>query len=297
MNILDPNFTFDETGLVDNQKWFYHWIVERERARSGYEGRIPKPWTNDHILQTYRFCNVRREDDSVSKWINENWMKEYDDCTSPQRMVFAMCVARLFNRPSTLKLIGFPHEDVIMSEWFDHTRVVLKNARARGEKIWTGAYLVSTNGAKQDKIDYILDRVLTPIFRFVREPYERESLQEYHNHLTSFDGLGSFMAGQVIADLKYTSVLSDAPDWWTWAPIGPGSKRGLNRYFRRKLEANIKDSQVIEELGGVQLQVQQRLGILLPVHNIQNCMCEYDKYLRCKFKEGTPRSRYNGHTN
>lgn len=297
MNVLDPNFKFDETGLIENQKWFYHWIVERERCRHGYENNLPKPWSTDRILQEYRFCNVEREKDSVSKWITEYWMNEYDTTTAPERMVFAMCVARLFNRVSTLKLIGFPHGDLNILEWFKHTRVILKNARTKGEKIWTGAYLVSTNGVKKDKLDYILDDVLAHIEHRVREPYERESLEEYHAHLTSFDGLGSFMAGQVIADLKYTSVLADAPDWWTWAPIGPGSKRGLNRYFRRKLEANIKDSQVIEELTGVQLQVQQRLGILLPVHNIQNCMCEFDKYLRCKFNEGTPRSKYNGHTN
>lgn len=285
---------FDETGLIGDQRWFYHWILEREKCRVGNEGGLPKPWSTDPILQGYRFCNIRREDDTVSKWITDNWMKPYD-CGSPARqMVLAMCAARLFNRVSTLKLIGFPRRMEEYTDWLEHTRAVVKQARAKGAKIWTGAYLVSTNGHSMDKVDYIIDKVLAPIALRVRAPLPGETLQSYHAHLTTFDGLGSFMAGQVIADLKYTSVLFNAPDHHSWAPIGPGSKRGLNRYFGRPLEASIREKEVLEQLAMVQLQVQQRLGIDIAVHNIQNCFCEYDKYLRVLKGEGKPRSSYSG---
>lgn len=285
--------TFDESGLVGDQRWFYHWIIEREKCRVGNENGLPKPWSNDPILQSYRFCNVEREKDTVSKWINDNWMVPYDD-VDPERMVFAMTAARLFNRISTLKLVGFPEIEYLLDDWLEHARTVTKQARDRGEKIWTGAYLVSTNGHSMDKVDFIIDRVLRKVAQKVRAPHTGETLQSYHLYLMLFDGLGSFMAGQVIADLKYTSVLRDASDHHTWAPIGPGSKRGLNRYFGRPLEGNIKDVQVLEQLNMVQLQVRNRLGIDIAVHNIQNCFCEYDKFVRVMKGEGKPRSLYSG---
>jgi hypothetical protein len=291
MNItLNP--TIDYSGLEEHQKYFYHWIVEREKARIGREQNLPKPWTSDPIIQQYRFCNIRREDDKVTKWIKLNWRDPYE---GHPNMVTAMVIARLFNRISTLELIGFP-ETCNFEGWVEVVRELLKEVRSNGAKIWTGAYLVSTNGHSMDKIDYILDRVVkpihdTPLFRYSKP---KKSLQALHADLTLYDGMGSFMAGQVVADLKYTSVGRDAEDWNTWAPIGPGSRRGLNRYFGRKLEGSIKTNTVNEELLLLQYNIRQRLGIDLPVHDVQNCLCEFDKHSRVRLGEGKPRSGYPG---
>jgi hypothetical protein len=51
-----------------------HAIWERKVAGQ------PKPWTQDPILQSYRFCNVYRELDTVTVWINNNWRTpHYED--------------------------------------------------------------------------------------------------------------------------------------------------------------------------------------------------------------------------
>lgn len=284
---------FDVQGLEPQQLWFYHWIVEREKCRIGREQGLPKPWSDDPILQSYRFCNIRREDDTVTKWIHSNWIGGYDvEPYSAKEMVLAMIVARTVNNIETLIEIGFPSGQ--FENWRDRARAKMKLRRDDKKQVWTGAYLVSTNGHSMDKIDYILDKVWTPFAQHGRAPYHGETLECYHKYLMHYDGLGSFMAGQVIADLKFSTALKDAPDWMVWAPIGPGSKRGLNRYFGRPPEKNIPEHQVLKELQGVQLQVQQRLGLDIAVHNIQNCFCEYDKYLRTKLGEGKPRSTYPG---
>lgn len=283
---------FPIDGLEPHQVFFYHWIVQRERCRVGRENRLEKPWSDDPILQSYRFCNVRREDDTVTKWIHRHWLQPFENIADAKRMALAMIVARTVNSVNTLIEIGFPALD--FDKWLLESRVKMKTRRANGFQVWTGAYLVSTNGHAMDKIDYILDKVWTPFMKHGRGPFKGESLESYHKYLMHYDGLGSFMAGQVIADLKFSGMLSNAPDWNSWAPVGPGSKRGLNRYFSRPLEKNIKAEQVTRELLGVQLQVQQRLGLDLAVHNIQNCFCEYDKYMRVKLGEGKPRSSYPG---
>ena len=50
-----------------------YWIEERERMRARKGADAPQPWTVDEILRTGRFCNVRREDDAVTRWIAEHW--------------------------------------------------------------------------------------------------------------------------------------------------------------------------------------------------------------------------------
>ena len=277
-------------GLTDKETLFY-WIKERDQIRQKKEAGLPKPWSTDPIFQHYKFCNVRREDDRVTIWIKNHWR---DPCRGHPNMWFAMVVARLFNWPDTLDLIGFPLGDYpgykeIWRKWLKEKR---DNFKA---KIFTGAYLVSTNGVSMDKIDYILDRVLTPIWERGFAPSYGDTLESYWNHLIQFDGLGSFMAGQVIADLKYIDpVLEKASDWWTWAPLGPGSKRGLNRYAGRDYRKPLKQSQGIGELIAIQSEIKKYLNMDLPVHDVQNCMCEFDKYLRLEKGEGTVRSGYQG---
>lgn len=285
--------------MTENQEYFFHWIEERESIRQKKEAGLPKPWTNDPILQRYKFCNVRREDDRVTKWIKNNWR---DPCRGHPNMWFAMIVARLFNWPDTLDAITFPLAEYpeIKEQW----RVLLKRRRdTLGLKIFTGAYLVSTNGVKMDKVDYILDRVLTPIWERGKSPEQisetffdgKLRLEEYWNHLIQFDGLGSFMAGQVVADLKYIDpILEKAEDWWTWAPLGPGSIRGLNRYHYRKTDYPLKQKQGIIELQTISEDIKRVLGLDLPVHDVQNCCCETDKYIRLIKGEGKTRSTYPG---
>jgi hypothetical protein len=288
---LNPKILKVELALSGEQPWFFHWVLEREQARCGYEADLPKPWTTDPIVQSYRFCNVRREDDKVTKWIKTNWRAPFDGHVN---MVLAMVMARTVNWPDTLEEIGFP--DFLPSEfsgWLESTRTQMKHRRAFQHKVWTGAYLVSTNGHQMDKIDYILDRVWEPIYKRFQRPKE-QSLAAYHQALMKFDGMGSFMAGQVVADLKYTSELRGAADWNSWAAIGPGSRRGLNRYFGRRLEGAISSQQFLREITLLQNAVVQYCGMAIHAQDIQNCLCEFDKYCRTKNGEGKPRSRYNG---
>jgi hypothetical protein len=303
--------------LTFNQKVFFYWIDERSNIWKERNLGKPKPWTDDPIFQQYKFTNVEREKDTVSIWIKENWIDPY---SYHPNLWFAMIVARLFNWPMTLGIIDFPKETY--GEHIEEWRRKLKHYRSTGAKIFTGAYLVSTNGVKMDKIDYILDRVLTPIWEKGRAPkvitmkdiakrghgYEVqveyaltgscyavcESLEDYWKHLIQFDGLGSFMAGQVVADLKFAPPLKDALDWWVWAPLGPGSIRGLNRFFGRDVTKSVKQDVGLAEMRQIQKMVEMELGDLYPVHNLQNGLCEFDKYLRVYYGEGRPRSLYPG---
>src|SRR4051794_33189078 len=82
-----------------------YWITERENIRRSREARADGPWTNDAVLREYRFCNVRREDDAVTRVIATRWRTPH---SADPNLWFAMVVARYINWPATLEELGYP---------------------------------------------------------------------------------------------------------------------------------------------------------------------------------------------
>jgi hypothetical protein len=259
-------------------------ITARESVRVNKANGKPRPWTKDPILDKYRFCNVHREDDYVTQWLRANWYLHLKD--DPD-VWFAAVVARLFNLPASLyEIMPF-----VLPWKPEQVRKILHKRKAAGLKNFNAAYIVSTNGIAMDKIDYIVTRVLGPLWaaRKKLRPFPGRSLAEQQVLLTQFDGLGSFIAAQVIADLKYIAPLDKAKDWHTFASSGPGSRRGLNRVCGRSVDAPWNEQQWRAVLG----ELQERIKPLeLHAQDLQNCLCEFDKYERTRLGEGTPKQIY-----
>jgi len=108
---------------------------------------------------------------------------------------------------------------------------------------------------------------------------------------------GDFVAYEIVSDLRWTPLLSKASDILTWANPGPGATRGLNRIHGRPLKAKPAKSQLIREMRAL-LKESQQPGRLanhmrpLEARDIEHALCELDKYLRVKNREGRPRSHY-----
>ena len=50
----------------------------------------------------------------------------------------------------------------------------------------------------------------------------------------------------------------------------------------------------LEVINQAQGSIQYNLGLNLHAQDVQNCFCEYDKYVRVLNNEGRPRSTYPG---
>lgn len=284
---------------VDN---FTAFIKERHAIyMRRYEGQ-PKPWTCDPILQQYRFCNVFRELDTVTQWIADNWRAPYAD---DPNLWFAMTVARLVNWPETLEDLTPVLFSKDEASWYPKQFIrVLHGRKKRAEKIFSGAYIVSTNGHAMDKAEYVANCVLTPLWQCRKKLQIDLDVQKnftwraWHEKLMEFDGLGSFMAAQVVADVKYADPYREVSDWWTFAASGPGSRRGLNRVLGRPVDASWKEANWRAELTTLHAQVQPVMAKvcepMMHAQDVQNMCCEFDKYCRVKLDEGKPRSKYNG---
>lgn len=281
------------------------WIIEREATRVRKEagdqslwdmsirgGRVW--WTTDPIIGAYRFCNIRREDDKVTRWIAQNWR---DNRLADLDIWFAMLVARFINWPDTLEDLGYP------VPWDrDKFLNTMRTRKAEKKKCYTGAYMVRADREHADKAAYQEAVVFTPMWE-ARErlrPKKGDTLNSYHMLLGQFHGLGSFMAAQIVADLKYVDPLHKASDWWTFAASGPGSRRGMHRVAGRPPGAPYTEEEwrmdvkrLSEKLRQLPLKSEEHNLIEgLHAQDLQNCLCEFDKYERVRLGEGKPRSKY-----
>ena len=70
------------------------------------------PWTEDKILQEYKFCNSYRVNDRVSQYLLKEVIyngKKYSDSS----MLFRIILFKLFNKESTWELLLNNFEDII----------------------------------------------------------------------------------------------------------------------------------------------------------------------------------------
>lgn len=286
------------------------WAVKREALRIKKESGAPPPWSDDPILTEYRFCNVRRRDDRVSKWLLSNVLDRMDHYELWTFLQWT-AICRWINWPPTLGPVlvaGYIQPDKIN---YAGIAKLIEGRRGQDLKAWTGAYIIrapSTRGGYggYSKANFVVDVCIRRGMETVKSELMREFTKQrkplmcsdIHTILSTIPNWGSFMAGQVVADWTYTDLLKDAADLYTWAPMGPGSRRGYNRMLGNPLK-HPQPSQVVwnntlhDWLDRIVLELGPAYAETLTLHDVQNCLCEFDKYERCRLGEGRPRARYN----
>ena len=264
-----------------------YWIVERHNIFLRKEAGETPPWTNDPELNNYRYCNPYRENDKVTRWIFTNWLYPH---RNHKDLWFAMVIARLLNNPNSLQELGYP------TEWNEEYFIHRLNSIKKTQKIFNAAYIVSTNGVSMDKVEYLAKRALGPLWaarEYIR-PREDDTLLTFFSRLNKYDGMGSFMSGQVIADVKH-GQMKDAEDWWTFAVPGPGSLRGMRRLHGLDADDKSEDKHWQDSLWHLRDAVNDSTPDDFPefdAQNIQNTLCEFDKFMRLKLGEGKPKQKY-----
>jgi hypothetical protein len=268
---------------VKNLELLLYWMQEREAIRVKKEMGLPKPWSSDPVFQRTYFTNVHREDDKVTKFIR----KMYSPYVSHPLFVHNIILSRFLNWPDTLEDMGYQSE-------FNPQLVkdVLNDRKFCEYKVWGNAYVVTTHGIPMDKIDYLCDRVMPSIDNnlYAHGTYWTDCSMAAA-YLQNIEGISTFMAGQVVADLKNTPghPLQTAVDWWTFALPGPGSRRGMDWLYgepvpERTWLACLHETQAAVIEAGWDICAQ----------DLQSCLCEFDKMMRVKNGTGRSKRIYDG---
>lgn len=277
---------------------FLYWIRERYQIAFRRKAGKPKPWTDDEVLQRYFFTHPYREMDKTTVWFRENVR---DPLRDDPRVLMATVIFRWFNLIDTgvfLKIRG------LLTDWDPELALEkLGKRRSAGEKIFTGAFMINSPGG-EPKLEAICRRI-TNVWERRNEILSygnRLTMEQYYKVLTRFDGLGGFMAYEIVCDLRYTYLLEDAPDKETWCHVGPGATRGLYRvlgiYFPKGNNASSppKLRNGLEEVRELLTTVVARLPAmpLFEMRELEHSLCEFDKYERLLWGDGKAKRTYPG---
>jgi hypothetical protein len=282
-----------DPGSIDTVIAF---VRERENVRKAKEAGQSAPWTFDPVLARNKFTNVRRKDDRVSKWVIEHLIEPGAD--DPD-LWFTLLIARMLNWPPTLRLML--EEGVLPAGEDDFDPVaferVVEGIKSSGQRAYTTAYMsYPTQKNKGGTKSYAMaNHILRPVLERAesiraRTGKDTSTVELFTWELSGCFGVGTFMAGQVAADLTYTDKqLGRARDVYTFAPLGPGSQKGLNYLY-----GQVSGHRWKQELFNAKLvSVRERLISAMPeledmtLHDVQNVMCEYSKFCRIKMSEGS----------
>jgi hypothetical protein len=282
-----------------------YFIWEREAIRLARENGHSAPWTKDPVLAKYKFTNIHRSDDRVSQWVIDKLI-EPAIASGDEHLWFTLLIARLINWPPTLQalmnkgVIPCAPED-FDADMFEHTLERIKND---GKKVYSGAYMLyptkmEPGGNKSKAVaKYIIGSAIENADNVRAALWNADSvmsIEKFVAELSKCFGISTFIAGQVAADLTYTGM--DVEDLYTYAPIGPGSSRGLNYLLGRAPFATWKQKEFNAELSNVYGEIVDKLEIVdMTLHDVQNCMCEFSKYCRAVLSEGKPKTTYQPET-
>lgn len=308
---------------------FFAYAREREAIRIRKEVlKKAWPWTDDSVLRRYRFCNVDREDDRVTRWFKNNVRERLRD--KPE-VLLATVIFRWFNLVTTGEAL-FSQTDLATeppgSTAFEaflaggDVSVLDRTIRRYNGKgpYTTGSYMVSSPGGMNkiaglcqciDKFnketrclkndEWIFDGTnWRDMARICLTTSGVWTLEDAWKWLRQYEFQGNFNSYEVVTDLRHTELLCSASDIKTWANAGPGARRGLNRIHGRDLKVNSPDAQCLVEMRDIlklckamwPKKIEGHTTKLWEMRTVEHTLCEYDKYERVRLGEGRPRGVY-----
>jgi alpha-glutamyl/putrescinyl thymine pyrophosphorylase clade 1 len=273
---------------------FWRLAAERQNIYFRRLEGASAPWTEDPILETYKFCNAYRAADRVSQYLIKEVIYGGQGGYSADDQILRIVLFRLFSRPQTWELLCAAHGDVTLKTFSDGKYGdTLDRAFESDQRLYTSAFILCATAAyghrrkHRNHLD-LLREMLRP-GGLTGAVAKAKSLGALVAALREYPLIGPFMAYQLAIDINYSELCDFDESEYTVA--GPGAKRGVAKCF-----VDISDSThegVIAEMTARQdeefasrgITFSSLFGRRLQAIDIQNLFCEVDKYARVAFPE------------
>lgn len=305
-------------------KHLYDFVTERYKIHIRKDFLKQKaPWTNNPILSQYKFCNIRREHDRQSQYLIKNIST--NPCLSLEDKIVNSFYLRAWNNWDTMKDLGGPWtaKSLYSSQMKEQVRSIYHQLASEDpdRKWWSSAY--NQGGTKQawrypdpnekiNKEDDIPLRVFH-IGPWLKEHNTVEKLLNASDQKAAFEaikeiqGFADFLAYQIFVDLTYIEEFPFSENEFVVA--GPGCKKGLNKLFDDYNGLTHEEALfwLADNIDEIFNEVHPpfwagRLFVDLPQEDrffsvmcLENCMCEFCKYIRTVEGNGRPRVKYKQH--
>lgn len=271
--------------------WYFAW--ERQNIFWKKLNGEEAPWTDDYILQQYKFCNSYRVNDRVSQYLLKNVIYNgniYED----EDMLFRIILFKLFNKEATWELLVNEFGDITLKGFnFERYSKVLSEVTLKGVKIYNDAYISCANKVfgydrKHDNHLALLNKMFNED-KIAGKIKSCKTMKEAFDIIKSYPLIGNFMAYQLVTDINYSEVVDWREDEFTVA--GPGSLRGIKKCFIDTGDMSNEDiirymyEHQDEEFKRLNLDFKKIGDRPLQLIDCQNIFCELDKYCREKVPE------------
>jgi len=290
--------------MTTQEKEFFDFVFERQSVWYNRNIKNSISWTNDEVLQKYKFCNTYRELDKGTQYIIQKLKIEKSRETIFLNLVFY----RFFNKFNLYEDL----EISLIKKWTkETTKDLIKRfnyLKKQGKTIFNDAYLISGNKTKEPKHIFIL-KSLENLFsekNQIKEIDIAKTPEESMQAIKKIPMVGEFLAYEIWTDLTYFNFFKQK---WTdddFVNIGPGAKWGLELIYNKKLSYK-EQLEKINYLHNLQKEYLNKIrknnlswkdisykscftnAPYLSLRNIEHSLCEFRKYLRLKENKGKRR--------
>jgi hypothetical protein len=268
---------------------YWKFAYERQRA---FEARVrgdKGPWTDDPILQEYKFCNVYRAADRVSQYMIRDVCYNPEQST-PEDRLFQIVAFRIFSNIATWDSIrAFLGRAPIINDLTSGTfEQAVEQAKEQNGKLYTNAFILCATdayGRRRKHLNHIeLFKDMFVNQKLGQNILTATSLKEVYDLLHTFPLMGDFMSYQTAIDINYSNLVNFSENEFTKA--GPGALRGIKKVFAST--TGYTPEEVIMWMVEHQDEEFKRLGYpftglfgrKLHAIDAQGLFCETDKYCR-----------------
>lgn len=289
-NFQDPNWTSFFELLEERQSiWYKKEII-----------KLPRPWTENELFDKYKFCNVYRELDRVSRYLILNIVLPYS--SNPKEQVKRILLLRHTNSPKTYEIVSSPASDLEKKEkLLDLQR---NPDKTKGEYLVSDA-LMFVPGQGFERVDWILhfwkcvQSNIDEIYSLISTMTSPGKIVEIIS--ARLPRFGNFLSYEIYCDLCYTEWFHYTENDFTVA--GPGATWGLELltgessfpdYERVILDLAPKVRQELIRRGKFiwildEFQYGKKELMKFSARNMEHCLCEYRKMFNLRKGEGRKR--------
>ena len=271
---------------------YWRFAAERQEIYFRRLANPVGPWTNDPILEDFRFTNVYRISDRVTQYLVKEVQYSGVRPQSRAEVFFRTLLFKLFNRIETWEAIERKLGPV---GWrttpLDRIVKVLDEETGRGKPVYSAAYIMPppSLGHERKHANHValLGRMMED--RLADRLAAADSLQAAYEMILGYPGVGPFLAFQYCIDLNYSTLMDF--DEGEFVVAGPGALDGIAKCFEG-VDAE-SSSAVIHWVVERQEEEFDRLGLRFPglfgrrlqPIDCQNVFCEVAKYARLAHPE------------
>ncbi|WP_282636841.1 nucleotide kinase domain-containing protein, partial [Sphingobacterium thalpophilum] len=272
-------------SIVYNTYWEF--ISKRQDVFLKRINNAEYPWSDDDIINNYKFTNVYRATDRVSQFLIRNII--YKGNQESDELLFRIILFKIFNRISTWEFLKEQLGEITFKDYsFKAYDKLLLEVLKNKEPIYSPAYIMASGKSvfgKERKHQNHLLLIEKMINDKLPNKLQRcKSMKEVYELLLSYPTIGEFLAYQYTIDLNYSNLINFSE--MEFVKAGPGAKDGITKCFTSLGDYNYED--IIKMMADNQETEFERLGIEfknlggrnLQLIDCQNVFCEVDKYSR-----------------